>query len=81
MAEDRQQREADPMQGVQDGVASKRGSLLQGAGTPQVGRREAPQQTADPNRKRNIIVGLVLSAAVVIVIVALVMWLAADISL
>lgn len=81
MAHDEQDRSSDPVQGVQDGVSSKRGSLLQGAGTPQVGRREAPQQAADPNRTRNIVVGLALSVVVVIVIVALVMWLAADISL
>lgn len=80
MADD-QGRPDDPMQGVQDGVASKRSSLLQGAGAPQIGRRETPQQGADSGRKRNIAVGLALSVAVVIAIVALVMWLAADISL
>lgn len=80
MADDPKQA-ADPMQGVQDGVASKRGSLLQGAGAPQVGRRDAPQQGPDPHRARNIAVGLALSVVVVIAIVALVMWLAADISL
>lgn len=72
--------DSNPTPARPEGVQAKRSTLTQAAGTPQVGRREAPAPTRDPARTRRIVVGLLLSVVVVGAVLGLVMGLAADIS-
>ena len=70
-----------PSPDADEAPQAKRSRLMQAAGAPSVGPRGAQPNPDALARRRRLLVGLALSAVVVVATMVLVMALAADISL